>query len=146
MHGIQLTIPTLQDFGPIIDAEIHSNEQAFLNLKNLHTDIAYSSVKLLIDTGSNISGLDKRIIENLQLRQYMEGASVDGVGGIHQLKLFRGILYLPIFQERALPFDVVEGDYSNSPYDGIIGRDVLKYCSFVYDGWSNTFKLVAVDI
>ena len=37
-----------------------------MNLKNLHTDIAYSSVKLLIDTGSNISGLDKKMIKELE--------------------------------------------------------------------------------
>ncbi|MBW0176533.1 aspartyl protease family protein [Sediminibacterium sp.] len=146
MQGLQFTIPTLQDHGPIIEAEIHTDEDTFLHVKNLKGFHTYITTRLLIDTGSNISGLDKTIIQRLKLNQYRDDATVDGAGGRYELKLFRGILYLPIFREKALPIDLVEGDYSNAPYDGIIGRDVLRYCSFVYDGWSHTFKLMAVDV
>lgn len=146
MHGIQITIPTLQDSGPIIEAEIYRDDASFLSIKNLQSAEIFCKAKLLIDTGSNISGLDIKIIKQLKLKQYKDDATVDGVGGLHELKFYKAILYLPIFQQQALPIDIVEGNYSNSPYDGIIGRDVLRFCSFVYDGWSNTFKLVAVDV
>ncbi|HAI84074.1 MAG TPA: hypothetical protein DCL43_10420 [Chitinophagaceae bacterium] len=146
MYGFQQTIPSLEDVGPIIEAEVHSNEDTFLNIKNLQSAEPFCKVNLLIDTGSNISGLDKRFIRQLQLSKYVDSAHVGGVGGMHELARYKGILYLPIFQNKALPIDVIEGDYANAPYDGIIGRDVLRFCSFTYDGWSNTFKLMAIDI
>ncbi len=146
MKGLQFTLPTLLDDGPIIEAEIHTNDKTFISIKNNNGNDTYCSVKLLIDTGSNISGLDTSFIQRLKLKRYKGNAQVDGVGGMHDVKLYRCILYLPIFGERAMPIDVVEGNYNNSPYDGVIGRDVLKYCSFTYDGWSNTFKLIAIDV
>lgn len=146
MQGLQLTIPTLQDHGAIVEAEIHTSEDTFLAIKNHNGYDKYNSVKLLIDTGSNVSGIDAKIIERLKLKQYKDNATVDGVGGRLDFRFYRCILYLPIFKEKALPIDVIEGDYTHSPYDGVIGRDVLKYCSFVYDGWSDTFKLMAVDL
>ena len=136
----------MQDHGPIIEAEIHTDEATFLHVKNFNGYHNYIITRLLIDTGSNISGLDKTIIQRLKLNQYHDDATVDGAGGRYELKLYRGILYLPIFRDKALPIDLVEGDYSNAPYNGIIGRDVLRFCSFVYDGWSHTFKLMAVDV
>lgn len=146
MYGFQQTVVSLEDVGPIVDAEVHTDANSFLNVKNSAGSEAYSKVKLLIDTGSNISGLDKRFIRSLRLSRYHLSATVDGVGGLHELSRYKCILYLPIFQDKALPIDVIGGDYENAPYDGIIGRDVLRFCSFTYDGWSNTFKLMAVDI
>lgn len=145
MYGHQQTISSLEHLGPIIEAEIYSSESSFLNIKNNHSIDTFSKVKLLIDTGSNISGLDRQFIQRLQLTRYNEHATVNGVGGTHQLRCYRCILYLPIFETKALPIDVVEGDYRNSPYHGVIGRDVLRFCSFTYDGRSNTFELAAVD-
>ncbi len=146
MYGFQQTISSLEHQGPVIEAEIHTDEISFLSIKNHQGYDVYSKVKLLIDTGSNISGLDRHYIKRLQLNEYNELATVDGMGGLYQLKRYRCILYLPIFRDKALPIDVVEGDYANAPYHGVIGRDVLRFCSFTYDGWSNTFKLIAIDI
>jgi hypothetical protein len=146
MYGFQQTIPSLEYHGPIIEAEVHTNELSFLSIKNHQGYDVYSKVKLLIDTGSNISGLDRQYISRLQLSAYADTATVDGMGGLYELRRYRCILYLPIFRDKALPIDVVEGDYSHSPYHGVIGRDVLRFCSFTYDGWSNTFKLMAIDI
>jgi len=146
MYGFQQTIPSLEDVGPIVEAEVHTSGESFLNIKNNYAKNEFSTVKLLIDTGSNISGLDRRFIKTLALQKYHSFASVDGVGGVHELSRYKCVLYLPIFQDKALPIDVIEGNYTNAPYDGIIGRDVLRFCSFTYDGWSNTFKLMAIDI
>ncbi len=103
MQGIQFTIPTLQDHGPIIEAEIHTDEETFLNVKNFNGFHTYITTRLLIDTGSNISGLDKTIIQRLQLTQYRDDATIDGAGGRYELKLFRGILYLPISEKKHSP-------------------------------------------
>jgi hypothetical protein len=146
MYGLQKTMESLEDLGPVVEAEVHSSEQSFLNIKNFHTSESFSKVRLLIDTGSNISGLDRRVIKHLGLEKYTLSATVDGVGGLHELSRYKCVLYLSIFQDKALPIDVIEGNYENAPYQGIIGRDVLRFCSFTYDGWSNTFKILAIDI
>ncbi|MCU0374721.1 MAG: retropepsin-like domain-containing protein [Chitinophagaceae bacterium] len=131
--------------GPIVSAEIHLDENSFLLNKNMQGFAPFAKVKLLVDTGSNISGIDRRIIHGLKLSQYQDNSEVNGVGGTHSLSRFRCILFLKIFGMKGLPLDVLEGDYSNSPYDGIIGRDVLQFCSFEYHGPSNSFELQAIN-
>jgi predicted aspartyl protease len=132
-------------YGPLFEGEIYSDEISFLANKNKQGYEPYVPVKLLVDTGSNISGLDHSVVQKLNLPKYESPAEVDGVGGIHSVGLFRCVLFLGIFGQKGLPLDLVAGDYSNSPYDGIIGRDVLQYCKFLFDGPSNKFVLEAVD-
>jgi hypothetical protein len=131
--------------GPIVSGEIHVDEKSFLLNKNMLGFCPFAKVKLLVDTGSNISGIDRRIIQGLKLPQYQENSEVNGVGGTHSLSRYRCVLFLKIFGMKGLPLDVLEGDYSNSPYDGIIGRDVLQFCSFKYHGPSNSFELKAIN-
>lgn len=136
---------TLLDLGPLLEAEVFPDERAFLFFKNQLGRARVSKVRLLVDTGSNISGLDSRIIRKLGLQAYEEIAEVDGVGGIHQIRRFRCILFTEIFGHKGLPIDVVEGNFTNSPYHGVIGRDVLQYCKLVYDGPMNAFTIEALD-
>jgi hypothetical protein len=146
MQGIQISNPLLTNDGPIVDAEIFSNDESFYSVKNFNGYDVYCKVKLLIDTGSNISGLDSRFIKQLKLKKQKGINKATGVGGLHNVNVYKAILFMPIFKDRALPIHIIEGNYETSAYDGVIGRDVLQYCSFVYDGWSNTFKLLSVDI
>lgn len=135
---------TLLLHGPVVEAEIFSDEETFLKLKNFGTPETFSIVKLLIDTGSNISGLDRSIIRFLSLKGYQGTEEwVHGEGGSWQVKRYGCVLYLPIFKKKALSIDVLEGNYSTAPYDGIIGRDVLRFCDFHYDGVRNMFTLTA---
>ena len=129
--------------GPIARGEIYFDENSFLQNKNKHSFAPYARVKLLIDTGANISGIDSRIIHQLNLSAYDDYSEVNGVGGIHSLQRYRCVLFLKIFGMKGLPIDVIEGDFTQSPYDGVIGRDVLQFCSFTYHGPSNTFELNA---
>lgn len=131
--------------GPITFGEIYSDENSFLRHKNNESFSPFARVKLLVDTGSNISGIDSRIIHGLNLNRYERNLEVNGVGGMHSLKIYRCILFLNIFGQKGLPIDVMEGNYEGSPYDGVIGRDVLQFCSFVYHGPSNSFEMKALD-
>lgn len=132
-------------YGPRFDGEIYADEMSFLSSKNDQGSAIFEPVKLLVDTGSNISGLDNSIIEKLGLRKYESPARVDGVGGIHSVALYRCVLFLNIFGQKGLPLDLVAGNYKNSPYDGVIGRDVLQFCRFTYDGPSNKFDIEALN-
>lgn len=145
MEKMVIMTPSLFDKGALVEAEIYPNEQSFLKHKNQGQPGTIHSVKMLLDTGSNISGLDRRLIEMLQLPHYSGKAFVDGAGGLTTLNMYRCVLYLEIFNQKALPLDILEGRFENSPYDGVIGRDVLRFCSMHYDGPSNCFRLSAPD-
>jgi predicted aspartyl protease len=132
-------------YGPLCEGEIHTNESSFLAVKNQQGREAFAPVRLLVDTGSNISGIDHSVVKKLKLTPYDAPARVDGVGGIHSVSLYRCVLFLGIFGMKGLPLDVVSGDYRHSPYDGIIGRDVLQFCKFTFDGPGNKFVLEALD-
>ncbi|HSF45795.1 MAG TPA: retropepsin-like aspartic protease [Chitinophagaceae bacterium] len=144
MENLVIITPTLFDKGALIDAEIYQSERSFLKEKNQEPG-RITRVKMLIDTGANISGLDRGLIDRLQLAHYSEKTFVDGAGGLTSLNRYRCVLYLDIFKQKALPLDILEGHFENSPYDGIIGRDVLRFCNMHYDGPSNCFRLSAPD-
>ncbi len=143
MEKLVVISPSLYDKGALVEAEIYPSEKNFLRLKNHNTQQPAKSFRMLLDTGANISALDRQFIEMLQLPLYSEKAFVDGAGGLTKLHKFRCVLYMEIFGRKALPLDIVEGRFEHTPYDGVIGRDVLRFCSMNYDGPSNSFKLSA---
>ncbi|HMO33417.1 MAG TPA: hypothetical protein PKE63_12670 [Lacibacter sp.] len=139
-----LQLQNLLEQGPVVEAEIFPNVDSFLKLKNFGTPETFARVRLLVDTGSNISGLDINLIRTLQLPAYNDTEEwVRGQGGSWQVVRYGCVLYLPIFKKKALTIDVLEGHYEGSPFNGILGRDVLKFCDFRYDGQKNSFTLAA---
>jgi predicted aspartyl protease len=145
MEKMVIITPTLNDKGALVEAEIYPSERSFLKQKNAESASNIKRIKMLIDTGADISGLDRQLIDMLQLPHYSEKSFVDGAGGLTSLNRYRCVLYLDIFKQKALPLDILEGRFENSPYDGIIGRDVLRFCHMHYDGPSNCFRLSAPD-
>ena len=143
MNSVALQKNMFWETGPIAQGEIHFDEWSFLHTKNTRRLTPFAKVRLLIDTGASISGIDIRIINGLKLTPYKGQSPVKGVSGIHALRRYKCVLFLNIFGLKGLPLDVLEGDFSGSPYDGIIGRDVLQFCSFSYHGPSDTFELNA---
>lgn len=134
----------LLEVGPVVEAELFASEEAFLRFKNYGCPESFAKVRLMVDTGSNISGLEKGIIKMLNLTPYKETEDwVYGQEGSWQTVRYKSVLYLPIFKNKALSFDVLGGNFNASPYDGILGRDVLRFCEFKYDGIKNVFSLTA---
>jgi len=143
MQKLVVVSPSLYARGPIVDVEIFASEQSFLRHKNGEQSIPGLKTTMLVDTGSNISGLRRSLIENLQLPMYHEKVMIDGAGGMFSLDRFRCVIYMGIFGQKALPIDIVEGDFEQSEYDGVLGRDVLRHCKMEFDGPSNAFRLSA---
>jgi predicted aspartyl protease len=143
MENLVIVTPKLYNEGALVRAEIYPSERTFLKCKNGEIQQPARHYNMLVDTGSNISALDRPLIEMLQLPLYSEKACVDGAGGLTTLNRFRCVLYIDIFGQKALPLDILEGRFQNSPYDGVIGRDVLQFCTMSYDGPANSFKLSA---
>ena len=143
MQNLVIVSPSLLAKGPLVEAEIYPNEISFLRHKNQEFHQPGLHVKLLIDTGSNISGLNRELIDRLQLPLYGDKAEIDGAGGSISLNRYRCVLYMRIFGTKALPMDIVEGYFDEVPYDGVLGRDVLQYCTLQFDGPNNVFRLSA---
>ncbi len=143
MQNLVIVSPSLLAKGPLVEAEIYPNEISFLRHKNQEFHQPGLRVKLLIDTGSNISGLDRELIDRLQLPLYGDKAEIDGAGGPVSLNRYRCVFYMRIFGTKALPMDIVEGCFDEVPYDGVLGRDVLQYCNLQFDGPNNVFRLSA---
>ena len=134
----------LLEQGPVVEAEIYPSEESFLKSKNFGTPENFLKVRLLIDTGSNISGLDNEHIQLLNLQPYNDTEEwVHGTGGRWRVVRYGCVLYLPVFRTKALNIDVLEGSYKESNIDGVIGRDILRYCNFKYNGIANEFRLEA---
>jgi hypothetical protein len=134
----------LVETGPVAEGEIFATEEAFLKSKNFGTPETFAPVRLLIDTGSNISGLDQSIIKILQLEaSNTEQEWVRGQSEIWQVQRYSCVLYLPIFNNQALRFEVLGGNFKVGGFDGVLGRDILRFCEFNYDGIQNTFSLTA---
>jgi predicted aspartyl protease len=155
----------------MIEVEIFANENQFLRSKNdrdnegdhpahsLHRDSFRGRsreagsrtrnpspgirTRMLVDTGSNISGLHRHLIETLQLPMYHEKARIEAAGGLVSLHRFRCVMYMDIFGQKALPLDIVEGDFEGAEYDGVIGRDVLQFCKLEFNGPGNSFRMSA---
>lgn len=143
MQKLVIVSPSLYARGPLVDVEIFASERSFLKHKNGEQSIPGLKTTMLVDTGSNISGLHRSLIESLQLPVYKEKVMIDGAGGMFSLDRFRCVIYMGIFGQKALPIDIVEGDFEQSEYDGVLGRDVLRHCKMEFDGPSNAFRLSA---
>jgi predicted aspartyl protease len=130
--------------GPVVEARIFPDERSFLKHKVQPKSIRpFRQVRLLVDTGANFSSLHLDIIEALQLPHYLEKVFVKGAGGQASVSRYRAVLQLTAFGRKGLPIDILEGEFSGAPYDGVIGRDVLRYCKLTYDGLGNSFRLTA---
>ena len=134
----------IMDQGPVVEARIFRDERTFMALSgNRHMMPGHPRFRMLVDTGSNISALHIDIIHQLQLPLYADRITVEAAGGPATLNRYRCVLHLPAFGRKGLPIDILEGRFDGSPYEGVIGRDVLRFCKITYDGLSNRFRLTA---
>ena len=126
--------------GPVVEARVFPDERTFLNPA---VRPRVPKLRMLVDTGSNISAPHLDIIQRLQLPLDSEQATVEAAGGTTTLNRYKCVLHLPAFGKKGLPIDILEGRFEDSPYQGVIGRDVLRFCKLTYDGLGNRFQLTA---
>jgi hypothetical protein len=130
--------------GPVVEARIYPDERTFRDFaQHPQGQPRVEKVRMLVDTGANISAIHFDIIQRLQLPSYAERVLVEAAGGRTSLSRYRCVLHLPVFGRKGLPLDILEGRFDDSPYQGVIGRDVLRFCKLIYDGLSNQFRLTA---
>jgi hypothetical protein len=104
-------------------------------------------VRALIDTGSDVTGLARHVFEQLEVRPHGQtrirtpSTTADQPHFVDQYVVSIGLpgtgleLHLP-------QLEVIDsGHRPDDDYQGIVGRDFLAHCLFVYDGEAGTFAL-----
>lgn len=132
--------------GPVIDifVGISKKREELLQAKGL-TIPPRVSIKALIDSGATSTCIDLRVIRSL-------GISPTDVTFIntpststspHACNCFDVSIEIPCGKVtgRIKNLRVLEVDLDHSPFDGLIGQDILSKSLFVYDGRGGTLTL-----
>lgn len=99
----------------------------------------------LVDTGSDISGIDSAIIQQLALTPFAQ-TQTQGVGGSVAVDLFHVSLSIwnapqPHLQKFVVPDLVVMELPAGAPAPVLIGMDVILACRMLIDGPGQTFTI-----
>lgn len=142
----------LQNAGPLVPVtiELHPNDLTERVKRNQPIPTSLSGLAL-IDTGAQRGGIDPSVIEHLGLEPCGTrtttgyGGSVPSAPHYDVRYLFPGPLFLTVdavWQGAAIG---LSGNYVPPTYSSkalaLIGRDVLQYLSFSYDGATGTFVI-----
>lgn len=44
-------------------------------------------------------------------------------------------------QSNVISIMAIGANLTKQPYDALIGRDILKLCTLIYNGWDNSYQL-----
>lgn len=103
-------------------------------------------VEALIDTGSHMSGVDVLVLDRIDRRQIDAIAFINSMGELTEkspyVRLTSVTVHLGTDQKVFPTFRVLEFEfYEEEPTRAIIGRDLLAFFGFIYDGQGKTFIL-----
>ena len=143
-----LTVP-LNDAGPLIDVGFALSSYRIDVMKQAGmADMIYREpvwVTALIDTGSNISVINRHVIETLSLSSTGNVNVRSAVSGMNSELRDTYDVCLAFAKPRITPMHanlrVVEGSFFGKSFEAIIGRDILCKCLFFYDGPDQKFSL-----
>ena len=93
----------------------------------------------LIDTGASTTAIDKNIASELKLiaRDLQDVLTPSGYSKHYLYDIvitFENIKILKYLQVFGVILD-------KQPYDVLLGRDILRYCTLIYNGWNNSYDL-----
>lgn len=144
MPSVNLQILPL---GPVIDVHVGISEPRRLALQRAKIDPPKSAnCRLLIDTGASCTCVDSWIIQHLSL-------TPSGVANIHTPSTSAGnthtcnqydaslIIQHPAISRIFNPVPIIESQFSHQGIDGLLGRDILKSCLFIYNGELGLYTL-----
>lgn len=138
--------------GPLVEVELTLSRADLRSLRAKGSPLPQPfSVRALIDSGAEVSCIDKQLTSSLIATGMPPGrflfANMPAVGGLsptieyvvsltllHPSRKSRSHLVLP-----SLP--VVEQPLGQLGYQALLGRDVLERCLLVYDGPGRSFTL-----
>lgn len=141
------TLPTVLD-GPIVDAviDVSANRANALRTSGVEAP-QKQTVRLLVDTGASGSSLDPSILRALRIQPtgiIQVHTSTTG-GRAAMCNQYDVSLRIP--SAAGAPFAIENLAVSEHDFltahniHGLLGRDVLRYCIFMYNGQTKQFTL-----
>lgn len=135
-------VQNLQQIGPIIEVVLVPPPPVVERLQSEGKKSPSKKVIALIDTGASGSCINEPISKELGLIvrdivpvQTPSGTSKQGVYDVGFLLILPGIITSPLI------IQALSSDLTNQPYQALIGRDILNYCTLIYNGWDNSYQL-----
>jgi hypothetical protein len=146
MPKITHTVPNLYDVGPLLSVRISisgQDEKALLaNGKTLPNPV---DIMVMVDTGATVSMFKPKVFKALGVNSFgstrITTAKTIEQSGIHNISILfmshdeQQNFGFQNFHAREMSFDHI------TEFDGVIGRDILKFCTFTYNGKTNTYTL-----
>ena len=133
--------------GPVIDVQIGVSTPRRIVLEQHNMAIPPNvPCRLLIDTGASGTCVDKGIIQALALTP-SGSANIHtpstGAGNAHACNQYDVGLLIPHPElSRIFPaIPVIESEFSHQGIDGLLGRDILGRCLFIYNGELGVYTL-----
>jgi len=140
MPSIHYRQDNLQRLGPIIRLQVTAVADLLAKLDVLGEPIPPPSrVAALVDTGSEATAVDRRIVRALGLEP-TGFVSVRTPGRVYQA-CRQYSLRLVLDEGIEIETAALELDFGGGPVDCLLGRDVLALCSFTYNGLDNSFSM-----
>ncbi|HOW39511.1 MAG TPA: retropepsin-like aspartic protease [Bacteroidales bacterium] len=130
----------IQIAGPVIEVIIVPPKPVADDLKSKGLKVPAQKTIALIDTGASCTCIDRTIAQALSLVSH-DIKNVLTAGGEDMQCLYDAGVILPLAQNAIFPVQVLEAKLEKQPYKVLIGRDILKTCTFIYNGWDNSFTL-----
>jgi len=136
----------MEDRGAMIDIKVMLPRQQVEAFKA--EGIPYGRprvVKGLIDTGASCSAIDRETAEDMKLVSHGFTFIHTPSTGSDYARRLQYAACLVVGEDQADPLvatlPVIECDFSTRDFKLLVGRDVLRSCTFSYDGPTDTFAL-----
>lgn len=141
MPQITTQVPDLRLSGAIIQVFIFPPVHTYFKPEIKPEEIPIFTAVGMIDTGASISGIDVSIAKHLNLisRDFIPILTPSGIKNHYTYDID---LMLPqTLGFKKFTLEVTGSDLIRQGIQVLIGRDVLKECTFVYNGSDNTWHL-----
>jgi len=138
MPSINLQI--LPQHGPVVDVHIGVSEPKRIALIAAGQPVPPpESCRLLIDTGASLTCIDSWVIQQLGLSPtgaasfHTPSTSAGNAHSCNQYDVFLSIQH-PVLARMFHATPVFESAFKHQGIDGLLGRDILQHCLFIYNG------------
>jgi hypothetical protein len=139
-----LTFPITSD-GLIVDVLVNHEASILVQLWQKGMKPQPVQGRAIIDTGSDVSGVSLRILQQLGAPPVLQ-TMTQGIGGSLSVRLYRASLHIYDSQNVALPWlahpSLLVMELSPGvPFDVLIGLDIIRTCKMMVDGPGGFFML-----
>lgn len=141
MPALLKRISDLRSEGPTIEITIFPPRPIIVDFQKRKEPIPQKKGIGLIDTGASNSCIDIKIAKEMGLisRDFIPILTPSGISNHYTYDV--GIFLPQQLATNIFFIEVPGADLEQQPFDMLIGRDILESCTFIYNGWDNSFQL-----